>query len=220
MSSITAPVSISSSRARYAARWSEPARAASKSTPSRSIGDSPSCSHHVPRRGSRRGRGPPGGASPAPPPGERGGWLPPPSRGTTGAGPPAPRLRGGARGPPGRGLMAGSAVCLFPGQGSQRVGMGRDLVEAFAVARRTFEEADEWLGMALSRLCFDGPEAVLQLTEHAQPAILTVSVAVYRVLLETTRLTPAAVCGHSLGEWSALVAAGPPHLRQPRRRLA
>src|SRR2546427_6246125 len=104
--------------------------------------------------------------------------------------------------------MAGSAVCLFPGQGSQRVGMGRDLVEEFPVARRTFEEADEWLGMPLSRLCFDGPEAVLQLTEHAQPAILTVSVAVYRVLLETTRLTPAAVCGHSLGEWSALVAAG------------
>src|SRR3989454_520072 len=104
--------------------------------------------------------------------------------------------------------MAGSAVCLFPGQGSQRVGMGRDLVEAFPIARRTFEEADERLGMRLSRLCFDGPEAVLQLTEHAQPAILTVSVCVYRVLLETTRLTPAAVCGHSLGEWSALVAAG------------
>jgi len=103
--------------------------------------------------------------------------------------------------------MAGPAVCLFPGQGSQRVGMGRDLVESFPVARRTFEEADERLDVPLSRLCFDGPEAVLQLTENAQPAILTVSVCVYRVLLETTRLSPAAVCGHSLGEWSALVAA-------------
>ena len=91
--------------------------------------------------------------------------------------------------------MAGPAVCLFPGQGSQRVGMGRDLVESFPVARRTFEEADERLDVPLSRLCFDGPEAVLQLTENAQPAILTVSVCVYRVLLETTRLSPAAVCG-------------------------
>jgi len=104
--------------------------------------------------------------------------------------------------------MAGSAVCLFPGQGSQRVGMGHDLAAAFPVARRTFEEADARLNMPLSRLCFDGPEAALQLTEHAQPAILTVSVCVYRVLLETTALSPAAVCGHSLGEWSALVAAG------------
>jgi len=104
--------------------------------------------------------------------------------------------------------MAAPAVCLFPGQGSQRPGMGRDLAEAFPVARRTFEEADDRLGMPLSRLCFDGPEAVLQLTEHAQPAILTVSVCAYRVLRETTRLVPAAVCGHSLGEWSALVAAG------------
>ena len=104
--------------------------------------------------------------------------------------------------------MAAPAVCLFPGQGSQHPGMGRDLAEAFPVARRTFEEADDRLGMPLSRLCFDGPEAVLQLTEHAQPAILTVSVCAYRVLRETTRLVPAAVCGHSLGEWSALVAAG------------
>ena len=99
-------------------------------------------------------------------------------------------------------------VCLFPGQGSQQVGMGRDLAVEFPVARRTFEEADARLGMALSRLCFEGPEEVLRATENAQPAILTASVAAYRVLVETTGLAPAAVAGHSLGEWSALVAAG------------
>ena len=104
--------------------------------------------------------------------------------------------------------MAAVGVCLFPGQGSQRVGMGRDLAEAFPVARRTFEEADERLGTALSRLCFDGPEERLRLTEHAQPAIVAASIAAYRVLEETAGLAPAAVAGHSLGEWSALVAAG------------
>ncbi|HJQ83419.1 MAG TPA: acyltransferase domain-containing protein, partial [Candidatus Binatia bacterium] len=97
---------------------------------------------------------------------------------------------------------------MFPGQGSQKVGMGRDLAAAFPVARRTFEEADDRLGMPLARLCFEGPEATLRLTEHAQPAILAASVAAYRVIVETTRLRPAAVAGHSLGEWSALVAAG------------
>lgn len=86
--------------------------------------------------------------------------------------------------------------------------MSRDLAAAFPIARRTFEEADERLGLALSRLCFDGPEEALALTEHAQPAILTASVAAYRVLEETTGLRPVAVCGHSLGEWSALVVAG------------
>jgi [acyl-carrier-protein] S-malonyltransferase len=104
--------------------------------------------------------------------------------------------------------MSAVAVCWFPGQGSQRVGMGRDLAAAFAVARRTFEEADARLGMALSRLCFEGPEEMLVQTEHAQPAIVTASVAAYRVLAETTGLRPAAVSGHSVGEWSALVAAG------------
>jgi len=100
------------------------------------------------------------------------------------------------------------AVCLFPGQGSQRAGMARDLAAEFPVARRTFEEADERLGTALSRLCFEGPEEVLRLTEHAQPAILAASVAAYRVLAGLTGLRPAAVAGHSLGEWAALVAAG------------
>jgi [acyl-carrier-protein] S-malonyltransferase len=104
--------------------------------------------------------------------------------------------------------MANRAVCLFPGQGSQRVGMGADLAEAFAVARATFAEADDALGTRLSRLCFEGPEDELRLTEHAQPAILVASVAAFRVLRETAGLAPVAVGGHSLGEWSALVASG------------
>jgi [acyl-carrier-protein] S-malonyltransferase len=86
--------------------------------------------------------------------------------------------------------------------------MGRDLADSFPVARRVFEEADDRLGLALSRLCFEGPEDALVMTEHAQPAILAASVAAYRVLEETAGLRPAACAGHSLGEWSALVAAG------------
>ena len=96
---------------------------------------------------------------------------------------------------------------LFPGQGSQRVGMGRDLAQAFAVARQTYEEADDVLGFSLSRLCFEGPDAELVLTKHTQPAILTTSIAVFRALSERG-LTCDVVAGHSLGEWSALVAAG------------
>ena len=96
---------------------------------------------------------------------------------------------------------------LFPGQGSQRVGMGRDLAHEYAVARQTYDEADAVLGFALSRLCFDGPEHELTLTRHTQPAILTTSIAVFRALVERG-LTFDIVAGHSLGEWTALVAAG------------
>ncbi|HYP53073.1 MAG TPA: ACP S-malonyltransferase [Pyrinomonadaceae bacterium] len=102
-----------------------------------------------------------------------------------------------------------SVAFIFPGQGSQSAGMGRDLAENFPAARATFEEADDALGFALSRLCFDGPAEDLQLTENTQPAILTVSVAALRALeAEGGAGAPAFVAGHSLGEYSALVAAG------------
>jgi len=96
---------------------------------------------------------------------------------------------------------------LFPGQGSQAVGMGKELAQSHAVARQTFEEADEALGYKLSQLCFEGPEDQLRLTEITQPAILTVSVAAWRVLNDKG-LKPDYVAGHSLGEYSAHVAAG------------
>jgi len=97
---------------------------------------------------------------------------------------------------------------LFPGQGSQSVGMGRDVFEASPAARAVFEAADEALGRPLSKLCFEGPEDALVPTETQQPAILTVSVALLRALEERCALAPAYVAGHSLGEYSALVAAG------------
>ena len=97
---------------------------------------------------------------------------------------------------------------VFPGQGSQNVGMGKDLCDQFSVAKQVFAEADEALGFSLSRLCFTGPEGDLKLTENTQPAILTTSVAALRVLEAETDLRPAYVAGHSLGEYSALVAVG------------
>src|SRR5262245_54029454 len=96
---------------------------------------------------------------------------------------------------------------VFPGQGSQYAGTGRELAERYDVARRVFEEADQAIGFPLSKVCFEGPEDVLKLTENTQPAILVTSVAVYRVL-EEKGLRPDFVAGHSLGEYSALVAAG------------
>ena len=101
---------------------------------------------------------------------------------------------------------AQSIALLFPGQGSQTVGMGKELAEQHPVARQTFEEADEALGYKLSQLCFEGPEEKLRLTEITQPAILTASVAALRVLREKS-VSPSFVAGHSLGEYSAHVAA-------------
>ncbi len=103
--------------------------------------------------------------------------------------------------------MTNKIAFLFPGQGSQAVGMGRELAERFPVAAETFAEADAALGFSLSKLCFEGPEADLRLTENTQPAIMTVSVAAARVLAGNG-VQPALAAGHSLGEWSAHVVAG------------
>jgi [acyl-carrier-protein] S-malonyltransferase len=104
-------------------------------------------------------------------------------------------------------VAVSKAAFIFPGQGSQAVGMGKDLAEKYPVARQTFDEADEALGYKLSQICFEGPEEQLRLTEITQPAILTVSIAALRVLQERVA-RPSFVAGHSLGEYSAHVASG------------
>jgi len=97
---------------------------------------------------------------------------------------------------------------MFPGQGSQSVGMGQDLYDTYPAARRVFEEANDALGFDLAALCFEGPEETLTLTTNAQPAIVTTSIAALRVLQEHVDLTVDVVAGHSLGEYTALVCAG------------
>ncbi|TLY15518.1 MAG: ACP S-malonyltransferase [Nitrospirae bacterium] len=103
--------------------------------------------------------------------------------------------------------MASGIGLVFPGQGSQSVGMGRALYEAHPLVRKVYKEAGTILGYDVAALCFDGPAERLNLTEYTQPALLTVSIAAFR-LLEPLGLRPLAVAGHSLGEYSALVAAG------------
>ena len=97
---------------------------------------------------------------------------------------------------------------LFPGQGSQSVGMGKELFENFAQARQVFEEANDALRFSISKLCFEGPGETLKLTENTQPAILTTSIAALRVLQNEKGFVPQLAAGHSLGEYSALVASG------------
>jgi [acyl-carrier-protein] S-malonyltransferase len=107
--------------------------------------------------------------------------------------------------------LSPTIALLFPGQGSQTVGMGRALCDAFPAARAVFDEADDALGFPLSDIIFNGPDDTLKLTEHTQPAILTVSIAAFRVLqpeLQSRGLSIAFAAGHSLGEYSAHVAAG------------
>lgn len=104
--------------------------------------------------------------------------------------------------------MSASLAYIFPGQGSQYAGMGRDLSDNFPAARAVFEEADEALGFSISAICFDGTAEELQLTENTQPAILTVSVAAFRAMEAEGSPVPDYVAGHSLGEYSALVATG------------
>lgn len=118
--------------------------------------------------------------------------------------------------------MTATLAFLFPGQGSQAVGMGKDLCARFAAAREVFAEADDVLRAPLSRLCFEGPLEELTLTANTQPALLTVSWALTRVLASELHLSPSWAAGHSLGEFSALVAAGalafPDALRVVRER--
>lgn len=104
--------------------------------------------------------------------------------------------------------MTTSTAFFFPGQGSQRTGMGKELFEQEPAARAVFEQADEALGMSLSTMCFEGPDSDLALTANTQPAILTTSIAALAVIRDKTGITPVLAMGHSLGEFSALVAVG------------
>lgn len=112
-----------------------------------------------------------------------------------------------------------SLAYIFPGQGSQHPGMGKDLADNFPAARRVFEEVDEALSFGISRLCFEGPSEALQLTENTQPAILSVSIAVLRTMEAEGLPQPSYVAGHSLGEYSALVAAGAMSLADAARTV-
>ncbi len=105
-------------------------------------------------------------------------------------------------------MAIGGIGLVFPGQGTQHVGMGADLHRSYVEARALFDEADAALGYSLTSLCFEGPDEVLQRTEYAQPAIVAVSTAIWRVLTARLDVVPVAAAGHSLGEYSALVAAG------------
>ena len=106
--------------------------------------------------------------------------------------------------------MTGKAkvAFVFPGQGSQSVGMGKELCDQFSAAKEVFEEAEDVLGLPLKRLCFSGPNEELVLTENTQPAILTVSIAALRALESESPIRPRFVVGHSMGEYSALVCSG------------
>ena len=99
-------------------------------------------------------------------------------------------------------------ACIYPGQGSQAVGMGKYLFEEFQEARETFEEASDALNTDVKKLCFEGPESDLTLTENTQPALLTTSIATHRVLKNKLGLKPALAAGHSIGEYAAVVGAG------------
>src|SRR2546430_6881746 len=107
-----------------------------------------------------------------------------------------------------RPIVEHNTAFVFPGQGSQYAGMGRDVAEKYPAARRVFEDIDNALGFSISRLCFEGPDDALKLTENTQPAILAVSSAIHAVLEDLGATRRDIVAGHSLGEYSAIVSVG------------